>query len=564
MQVLRSLKIASFVSLISVSLFASLSAIAQTYYSNDWQTVATTVTPPADVFSITVGNEFLLIPVNASGSVLSVAGATWYGYQINQSDFRERSVVRSGTLPSGGEQILGWGANHRHSYLLTAADQNLYLEKVAIAANETVELTGVAMAGNVPSFNDIQDCIITQSGIYLCAYDPDAAKVYLLNLTNHYWSSKTVSGEQPENLPGITSYGWKAEDGNCYLGIVGGENADGTASDQGFYLNLTAGTAIGMSINPENGGELEPFGDGVSNLGKLTFKLAYASAVVVMNYYFGWGEEETRNVVALAGYRNTDGTLWDSGRVYPTSLQSSSKLVLGDISKAFTNESWWANSSSTDLPQPRSSGNMQKIGISGQASLLYYGGIDQAGNATQTLYRLDTGAPYTSPGGLPTFGLNYPLTVPYEQAPLHYFSRNDNPSHLFTALQSEVDSVNTNLGQYFTYEGISHWVVSNYTRNSVPVYRMYNSLSGAHFYTASTAEVLTVLETMDFFSLEGVAFFVFLAPESGTMPVYRFWVPETASHYFTISEAEKNQLTTSGQQVRIYEGIAWYAYPAAN
>jgi len=537
---------------------------AQTYYTNDWQTINATTTPPGDVYSITVGNEFMLIPVNVSESARTISGAVFYGYQLNHSDFIQRSVVRSASIPSGGEQILGWGSNQRHSFLLTAAGNNLYLEKVSIAANGSVELTGVTMSGNVPAYSAISSCIFTQSGVYLSAYDPDTSRVYMLNLTNQYWVSKPVSGDQPDNLPGITSFGWKADDGNCYVGIVGGENTDGTASNQGYYLNLTAGTAIGMSSNPENGGELEPYGDGTSNLARLSFRLAYASAVVVMNYYFGFGEKESRNIVALAGFRNTDGTLWNSDRVYPTSLQSSSKMVMGDISKAFTDESWWGNSSRTDLPQPRSGGNMQKVSVNGKATLLYYGGRDAAGNSSQTLYRLDTEAPYVAHGALPKFGLDYPLTLPYERAPLHYFSRNDNPSHLFTAVQSEVDSVNTNLAEYFTYEGISHWVVGNYTRNSMPVYRMYNSLSGAHFYTASFNEVLTVMETLDFFSLEGVGFFVFLHPEPGTMPVYRFWVPETASHYFTISEAEKNQLVSSGQQVRIYEGIAWYAYPSEN
>ncbi len=156
------------------------------------------------------------------------------------------------------------------------------------------------------------------------------------------------------------------------------------------------------------------------------------------------------------------------------------------------------------------------------------------------------------------------LTVAsYVKVPLYRFSRNDNPSHFFTAVEAEKEIVIEELGDYFSLEGISHYVVAAQQSTAMPVYRMYNSLSGAHFYTASEIEKNNVLATLDYFTLEGVAFYVFLWAEQGTLPVYRFYVPETGSHFFTIDEAEKNLLISSGQQTRIYEGIAWYAFPTS-
>ena len=149
----------------------------------------------------------------------------------------------------------------------------------------------------------------------------------------------------------------------------------------------------------------------------------------------------------------------------------------------------------------------------------------------------------------------------YNKVPLYRFSRNDNPSHFFTAVEEEKNIVLSELGDYFTLEGVSHYVVAQQKLTTVPVYRMYNNLSGAHFYTASEIEMQNVLATLDYFSLEGVAFYVFLWPEQGTLPVYRFYVPETGSHFFTINEGEKNALVNSGQQTMVYEGIAWYAFP---
>lgn len=152
--------------------------------------------------------------------------------------------------------------------------------------------------------------------------------------------------------------------------------------------------------------------------------------------------------------------------------------------------------------------------------------------------------------------------TPSVRVPLYRFSRNDNPSHFFTAVEEEKNIVLSELGDYFSLQGVSHYVLAGQVSNAWPVYRMYNSLSGAHFYTASAVERDNVLATMDYFSLEGIAFFVFLYPEPGTLPVYRFYVPQTGSHFFTISEAEKNLLISSGQTIKNYEGVAWYAYPS--
>ncbi len=538
---------------------------ADVIYSNDWQKIEPSVTPSSDVVSITIGNELILIPVDLGSGRPYMTGNTVYRYILNQGNFTQSQIVRSGGLPSGGEEILGWGSNISSSYVVTAQSNALFLEKWSVAGNGNVEVSAASATGNRPTYSTLSSCISTQTGDVICFYNPTANIAYQLNLKTRHWTSKAVSGPSPENLPGITSFGWTDATGDNCVGYIGGVNPDGSASNQGFYLNLSEGTAEGMNTDPPGSMQTHKLdGNGNPIKGILNFYSAYAAAVVLNNCPFSFGEEAVRNVVALTGIGNDDGLIWGSGNRYPMTLQPSSKLMYGDVSLAFSDTDWWGNSSRTNLPAPRFEGIMEKVSVNGRATLLYYGGKDGAGNPSKVLYRLDTEAPYDAPGTVPSFGIGQPAFVPYTRTALHYFSRNDNPSHLFTAVESEVQSVNTNLSQYFSYEGISHWVVSNYTLNSVPVYRMYNTLSGAHFYTANQNEVLSVMETLPFFSLEGVAFFVFLSPEPGTLPVYRFWVPETASHYFTISEAEKNQLIASGQQVRIYEGIAWYAYPSEN
>jgi len=153
---------------------------------------------------------------------------------------------------------------------------------------------------------------------------------------------------------------------------------------------------------------------------------------------------------------------------------------------------------------------------------------------------------------------------PYQPIPLHRFGRPSNSSHFFTANEAEYQNVLTFVDKgIFVYEGVSHHVVGNHTLQSQPVYRLYNRLSGSHFYTATRDEMLQVLSNPNrIFSYEGVAFYVFLSPEPGTMPVYRFYAPPTGSHFFTISESEKNMLQNSIPLERLsYDGVAWYAYP---
>ena len=212
------------------------------------------------------------------------------------------------------------------------------------------------------------------------------------------------------------------------------------------------------------------------------------------------------------------------------------------------------------------------IGVTGSSPLRYqwFKNNAELSGATQTSYTIasanqnDAGEYYCRVSNNVGTVYSEPATltvISYTKAPLYRFSRNDNPSHFFTAIEEEKNIVLRELSDILTLEGVSHYVVESQQYNAVPVYRMYNNLSGAHFYTASEEEKNTVLATLDYFSLEGVAFYVFLWPEQGTLPVYRFYVPETGSHFFTISEAEKNVLVNSGQQTMVYEGIAWYAFP---
>jgi hypothetical protein len=90
----------------------------------------------------------------------------------------------------------------------------------------------------------------------------------------------------------------------------------------------------------------------------------------------------------------------------------------------------------------------------------------------------------------------------------------------------------------------------------VPVYRLYNSTTQSHFFTASADECSAVLASLPYFVDEGVALFGLVNPSPLAVPVHRFYRPARGSHAYATTEAERDALAASGGAV--YEGIAYY------
>ncbi len=85
----------------------------------------------------------------------------------------------------------------------------------------------------------------------------------------------------------------------------------------------------------------------------------------------------------------------------------------------------------------------------------------------------------------------------------------------------------------------------------IPVYRLFNSKTGEHFYTVSKAEKDAVLARG--FIDEGIGF---RAPEWSDTPVYRFFNTTTGEHFYAVKDSEIKSLLAAGY---VKEGVAWYA-----
>lgn len=94
------------------------------------------------------------------------------------------------------------------------------------------------------------------------------------------------------------------------------------------------------------------------------------------------------------------------------------------------------------------------------------------------------------------------------------------------------------------------------------VYRFYDTGTGDHFYTTSTAEQTHILQTMPSFRAEGTPWAT-PAKGAGTIDVFRFFDTATSTHFFTTDAGERDHIVQTLPTYR-YEGVGFQAYADAN
>jgi hypothetical protein len=93
------------------------------------------------------------------------------------------------------------------------------------------------------------------------------------------------------------------------------------------------------------------------------------------------------------------------------------------------------------------------------------------------------------------------------------------------------------------------------------VYRFYDTHTGDHFYTTSTAEKAQIQQTLPWFSYEGTPWAA-PAKGAGTVDVFRFFDTASNAHFFTTSVSERDQVIKTAPTYK-YEGVAFEAYADA-
>lgn len=95
---------------------------------------------------------------------------------------------------------------------------------------------------------------------------------------------------------------------------------------------------------------------------------------------------------------------------------------------------------------------------------------------------------------------------------VYRFFNNQTGAHIYTMDEVEKQYIQDNLANY-NYEGVKFYAFETDQAeiNTIPIYRMLNSLSGSHLFTTDSNEINHIKENLPHFSLEannGIAFYV--------------------------------------------------------
>jgi hypothetical protein len=129
-------------------------------------------------------------------------------------------------------------------------------------------------------------------------------------------------------------------------------------------------------------------------------------------------------------------------------------------------------------------------------------------------------------------------------------------AHFYTTSTAERDDVLRRF-PFMNLDGAAFDVSASALTVLSPVYRFYNTRTGVHFYTISEAEKQHIIANLKSFNFEGVAYHASVLPGTGYTPLYRFFLPSRGYHFYTASQQERDHIIANLRQYT-YEGIGYY------
>ena len=146
--------------------------------------------------------------------------------------------------------------------------------------------------------------------------------------------------------------------------------------------------------------------------------------------------------------------------------------------------------------------------------------------------------------------------------PVYRFYNSSTGAHFFTASTSERDSVIAGVPA-FSFEGQAFLAASKASAGLKPVYRFFNTQTGVHFYTISESERAAIEVGLPQFTPEGVAYYASQVTGTGFTPLYRFFKPFAGTHFYTASETERQQVQDTLSSSYSFEGVGYYVFDSS-
>ena len=126
--------------------------------------------------------------------------------------------------------------------------------------------------------------------------------------------------------------------------------------------------------------------------------------------------------------------------------------------------------------------------------------------------------------------------------------------HFYTTNRSEADKAVSSYG--YNDEGSSCYVLTRTFGGATPLYRLYSSKTGDHFYTTNQAEANKAASSYGYTS-EGIACYVLRNKRNVpfAIPLYRLYNSGNGDHFYTTSASERDSAAQGGYSK---EGTACY------
>ncbi|AOW14648.1 hypothetical protein LPB72_05275 [Hydrogenophaga crassostreae] len=147
-------------------------------------------------------------------------------------------------------------------------------------------------------------------------------------------------------------------------------------------------------------------------------------------------------------------------------------------------------------------------------------------------------------------------TAPISATQVFRFFNTLTEAHFFTSSAAERDAVLAS-APYMQYNGPAFFSANQSETTLQPVYRFYNTQTGVHFYTISEQEKAYIQANFAQFKLEGAAYRASITPGVGLMPLYRFYFASKGFHFYTNNEAEVASIRANLPQYT-FEGVSYY------
>ncbi len=132
--------------------------------------------------------------------------------------------------------------------------------------------------------------------------------------------------------------------------------------------------------------------------------------------------------------------------------------------------------------------------------------------------------------------------------------------HSYTADKREREDLVLNHAREWTYEGPAFYAFADQQSGTIGVHGFQSTLPRIRFYTTNEQEKDRLIgDDAGRWAYRGVLFYVYpQQPSEDLRPVYRLWSTRLGYHFYGISTAEKEKLLKEGGWLD--EGVAWYAY----